>query len=171
MFQPVAPEATPVQDDFHLDLGQLEASQHASAASEPIVIEPPEAQETREEYQAKQNPPQLEIIEQHSDEYQVPSAKYPSNEQKSVPISTIVEPEMKPEVKVNPRKNEVPSTKYQVPSTPKPAEKPISRPQVQPVPKPVQAPRPQVQAPIPPKPAAPTAPKVQPAPQPRPQNS
>ena len=125
MFQPEAPKAAPAEEDFHIDLGQLEASQHVSPASEPIVIEP-QIQETFEEYQAKQNPPQPEIIEQ------------------------VVEPQMKPEVKVNPRKQGAPAPRPQ----PRPA-------QVQ-----VQA-RPQAQ--IPPRPVAHVVPKPQSVPQAKPQ--
>jgi hypothetical protein len=81
MFQPVAPETAPTHEDFNLDLGQLQANEYAPAPAEPQIIEPQlETHETWNEYQAKQNPPQPEIIEQ------------------------IIEPEMKPEVKVNPRR-------------------------------------------------------------------
>lgn len=197
MFQAV-PEAAPApkhaEDDFHLDLDQLEANQHTSAPIEPIVIEPPvEHQETFEEYQARQNPPQPEIIEQiiepaaviepemksevkvnpRKQPVQAPAkpvapvqAPAPKPQVQAQPKPTVVEPQMKPEVKVNPRKQPVQAPVQAPVQTPKPVQAPAPKPQATP------QPRPQVQAPAPKPPVAPVqvvkAPEIQSEPKPEP---
>jgi len=176
MFQAV-PEAAPAKaEDFHLDLDQLQANQHPSSPMEPIVIEPPvEPQETFEQYQARQNPPQPEIIEQIIEPEMKPEVKVnprkqpvqaPAPKPQAAPQPrpqvqakpTVVEPQMKPEVKVNPRKQPV-----QAPA-PKPVPTPAPKPQAAP------QPRPQVQAPAPKPPVAPVqvvkAPEIKPEPKP-----
>jgi len=151
MFQPVVPEAAPAHEDFNLDLGQLQAnhqnddeysaSEKQFSTKEPEIIEPEEPQQTWDEYQAQQNPPQPEIIEQ------------------------VIEPEMKPEVKVNPRKQPVqqvrpPQSRPQVQPQVRPVQAPV---QPRPVQTPVQA---KPQAPIQAQPPRPPQPRP---PQPRPQ--
>ena len=132
MFQAVPETAPKAQEDFHLDLGQLEANKYAPAPTvqtpvEPEIIEP-QVQETFEEYQARQNPPQPEIIEQ------------------------VIEPQMKPEVKVNPRNNNRNEDRVPRTATPADVQKPIPRPQVQAPAKPVvqaSAPKPNVDVDLP----------------------